>query len=685
MRQKNTLALALPLSLSLSLLFAPSLAASQTCDEQFARVQNVLSAREQKALDKVRKEAAKYFAANLRLPEDGTAQQLQLILQGESTAVRPITVEEIVLREPQAAQTARGKVVAAYMKIVRTYQRIPDNKELAEALGIKEVELAALLGDGRLFQDLLVVRDQATQKNPRLFDRVVDTRFLDAAAMARTEQIVREAQTLLVTTAVPYTPVSEHMLASLKVLAKKKNAKIVVMPAFMQTTGLDPKLLNDPDIHILVNTTVLNPFLRLDNIKIMPKMLNPDAGLDQYGPRGQSVIVAAPQVRLKTVPTIENDAFPHFVMTTGAITEPIYNTRLPIQGRTDALASDRHNMAVLLVEKSRGNSASAIPGASPTGIYHFRHIHYVDGKGMVDKATLYTPHGSKTAKIEALVLPDIHVGMTDPRFLESIADAVKTLKPDYIVLHDVFNGHSISHHESKNVVDAAVKYPTGQMDLARELRDVSTFINSLLHLNPKLEIRVILSNHDLWLNRWISEGAFMRETHNRALGLELAAAVVRGESPFEVALNRSGLEYPRRVNFVTNGSWTVAGVQLGQHGHQGANGARNSLLTMRRATDKSAFGHSHTTQIIGHTVNVGTGSLLRPGYNGTGPSSWSHSIAAVSDIGVSQVFVAQKGQWWTDGLIGNDPTFFPKGFPKVVPPTDPGLGPQTDQYSRSTR
>lgn len=148
MRQKNTLALALPFSLSLSLLFAPSLAASQTCDEQFARVQNVLSAREQKALDKIRKEAGKYFAANLRLPEDGTAQQLQMILQGETTAVRPITVEEIVLREPQATQTARGKVVAAYMKIVRTYQRIPDNKELAEALGIKEVELAALLGDG---------------------------------------------------------------------------------------------------------------------------------------------------------------------------------------------------------------------------------------------------------------------------------------------------------------------------------------------------------------------------------------------------------------------------------------------------------------------------------------------------------------------------------------------------------
>lgn len=660
-------------------------ASAQTCDDQFQQSLSALSAREQKALDKIRKDAAKYFAANLRLPDDSTTQQLQLILQGESTAVRPITLEEIVLREPQAAQSARGKVVSAYTKIVRTYQRIPDAKELADSLGIKESDINALLGEGRLFQDLLAVRDLATQKNPRLFDKVVDTRFLDKAALQRTEQIVREAQTLLVTTAVPYTPVSEHMLASLKVLAKKKNAKIVVLPAFMQTTGLDPKLLNDPDIHILVNTTILNPFLRIDNIKIMPKMLNPDAGLDQYGPRGQSVIVAAPQVRLKTVPTIENDAFPHFVMTTGAITEPIYNTRLPIQGRTDALAADRHNMAVLLVEKSRGNSASAIPGATPTGIYHFRHIHYVEGKGMVDKATLYTPQGHQAARIEALVLPDIHVGMTDPRFLESIADAVKKLKPEYIVLHDVFNGHSISHHDAKKTVDAAAKFSTGSLDLARELRDVATFINSLLRLDPKLEVRVILSNHDLWLNRWISEGAFMRDVHNQALGIELAAAHVRGEPVFETALNRSGLEYPKRVNFVTNGSWTVAGVQLGQHGHQGANGARNSLLTMRRATDKTAFGHSHTTQILGHIVNVGTGSLLRPGYNGTGPSSWSHSIAAISEIGVSQVFVAQKGQWWTDANIGNDPTFFPAGFPKVVPPTDPNLGIQIDQYSRSTR
>jgi len=653
------------------------------CEAQFITLPEVISAREQKAIDRLRKETAKYFQANLKLPEDTTAKQLEQILQGEVTALKPLTVEEIVAREPAVANLVRGKIVSAYLKFVRIYQRTPSNKELGEQLELKEMEVSALLGEKRLFLDLADVKAAAVKKNPRAFDKVVEATFFDAKAMARTVEVIQEAQTLLITTAVPFTPVSEHMLATLKTIAKKKNAKIVVLPAFMQTTGLDPKLLNDPDIHILVNTTVLNPFLRIDNIKIMPKMVNPDASLDQYGPRGQSVIVAAPQVRLKTVPTLDNDSFPHFVMTTGAITQPIYNSRVPIQGRQDALAADRHNMAVLLIEKSRGDLSDALPiGAPMTGFFHFRHIHYVEGKGMVDKGTLYTPEGTGAAQVRALVLSDSHIGMAEPMFIMKIVEAVKALKPDRIALHDVFNGHSISHHEAKNVLSATAKVASGKHDLARELKDVATFVNSLLRLDPKLEIRIVLSNHDLWINKWLDTGEFMKDPHNRALGVELAAAVVRGESPFEYGLSKFGLEYPKRVTFVTGGTWNEAGVQLGQHGHQGANGARNSMLTMKRATDKSVFGHTHTTQILGHTVNVGTGSYLRPGYTGTGASSWSHSIAAVNDLGVTQVFVLRNGEWWTGQKVGNDPTFFPQGFPKVIPPTDPSLGPQIDQYSQ---
>lgn len=671
---------------TLALTASPSGAIASDCEAQFKSVNEVPSIREQKALDRLRKEAAKYFQATLKLPEDSTSKQLELILQGTTTAVKPITIEEIVAREPHAANVARGKVVSGFLQFVRNYQRVPSTKELGQQLDLNETEMTALIGEGRLFTDLHGLKAQALKRNPRALDRVVDETHLNAAAMAKTVDITQTNQTLLITTAVPYTPVSDHMLATLKTMAKEKNAKIVVMPAFMQTTGLDPKLLNDPDIHILVNTTALNSLLRIDAIKIMPKLKNPESALDEYGIRGQSVIVAAPQVRMKPVPTIENDDFPHFVMVTGAITLPIYNSRIPIQGRQDALASDRHNMAVLLIEKTRGALEGPIPGVnSMTGFFHYRHIHYVDGKGMVDKDTLYTPEGTAKANIGAVVLPDVHVGMTEPMFLLRIVEAVKKLKPKRVALHDVFNGHSISHHESKNLLSASQKYIDGKLDLGRELADVATFINSLLRLDPQLEVRIILSNHDMWIHKWLENFAYKDEAHNRALGIELADAVRRGHSAFEYGLKKFGLEYPKRVTFVTEGKWDESGVQLGQHGHQGANGARNSMLTAKKAAGKIVFGHTHKTEIMNHAVNVGTGSVLRPGYTGTGPSSWSHSIAAVNDLGVTQVFVLQKGEWWTDKTVGNDPTFFPQGYPKVIPPTDPSLGPQIDQYSQGKR
>lgn len=657
--------------------------ASAECEAQFKTVTEAPSAREQKALDRLRKEAAKYFQATLKLPEDSTSKQLELILQGTATSAKPITIEEIVAREPHAANVARGKVVSGYLQFVRNYQRVPSTKELGQQLDLNETEMTALIGEGRLFTDLHGLKAQALKRNPRALDRVVDETHLNAAAMAKTVEVIQNDQAFLIATAVPYTPVSDHMLATLKTMAKLKKAKIIVLPAFMQTTGLDPKLLNDPDIHILVNTTILNSLLRIDAIKIMPKIKNPEAGLDEYGERGQSVIVAAPQVRMKPVPTIENDDFPHFVMSTGAITLPIYNSRIPIQGRQDALASDRHNMAVLLIEKTRGALEAPIPGVnSMTGFFHYRHIHYVDGKGMVDKDKLYTPEGTTKANIGAVVLPDVHVGMTEPMFLLRIVEAVKKLKPKRVALHDVFNGHSISHHESKNLLSASQKYIDGKLDLGRELADVATFINSLLRLDPQLEVRIILSNHDMWIHKWLENFAYKDEAHNRALGIELADAVRRGESAFEYGLRKFGLEYPKRVTFVTEGKWDESGVQLGQHGHQGANGARNSMLTAKKAAGKIVFGHTHKTEILNHAVNVGTGSVLRPGYTGTGPSSWSHSIAAVNDLGVTQVFVLQKGEWWTGEKVGNDPTFFPQGYPKVIPPTDPSLGPQIDQYSQ---
>lgn len=667
------------LLLSLFTATSPAHAArGKACASVFSVETAKPSAQDLELRDKARKQLAKIFRVTLTIPSDLAAQ----VALAESMG--PVTLEELIKYEPYAAEVVRNRVISEYVRYARKFQREPKPTDIAADLALSEAQLLALLGENRIFADWNEVDAAARRKTPSAFRAVVEDRFTSREALARIEKVIEESPALLITTAVAFTPVSEHAIESLKAMAREKKAAIIVLPAFMQTTGLSPRLLDDPDIHILVNTTLASKYLAIANIKLMPKMQNPLARMEQYGPRGQSIIVATPQIRLKSVPTIHNDDRPHVVMGTGAISDNIYNSIHPIQGRTDFLASDerRHNMGALLLEKSRGSTGSYLPkGVVQTGFHHFRHTHYVKGRGFVDKTTLYTPDGSRPTEIEALILPDIHVGMTDPLFLTKVTDAIRTLRPKRIIIHDVFNGHSISHHEAKNMLSAARNYVDGKLDLKREIEDVVTFINSLLSLDPKLEVAIIRSNHDDWIHRWLNTGEFMKETHNRAIGIQLAAAFNRGEDPFEFAMREYGLEYPKRVEFVTQGSFVKAGVELGQHGHQGANGGPNSTNTMKTSTDKSVNGHVHYSEIDGHTVVVGTGSLLRPGYTGVGASSWNHSIAAVSEPGVTQLFILQRGEWWGKEEVAPDSRFFAQGYPHVVPLTDSALGQSIDQWS----
>jgi hypothetical protein len=52
--------------------------------------------------------------------------------------------------------------------------------------------------------------------------------------------------------------------------------------------------------------------------------------------------------------------------------------------------------------------------------------------------------------IAAVVLGDIHYGHHDQRVLDTTMGLLDILKPKHVILHDVFDGNSISHHEMKD-------------------------------------------------------------------------------------------------------------------------------------------------------------------------------------------------------------------------------------------
>lgn len=666
----------LALGLILIALTTSESAMARTCDVLFLSLTHSESKEDRARL----KDAAKYLRANLRLPE---AQAGDLIANAElGEVIRPLTVAEVLAADPISAEAARNKILNAYVAVTKSLGRTALARELAETLELKVEELDRLMGPGALYRDMEALRDQAMKKKPKAFERVIDTTVFTPE---RTENLVKAIKTrsrLIVTTAVAGSPVNKDFFAALTRAAREMDAEILVFPANMQTSGLDPILLETPGVHILTNSIQLTPGLALNNIKITAKQINPLMGLNRLGPRGQSQIVGSPKLHTRTVPTIDNEINPHFLMTTGAVTEPIYNGKLYIQERTNAIAAQDHVMGALILEKTQGSIETALPGdPGLTGFFHFRHVEYVrEAKGFTDIGKFYRADGVVNSEILALALPDVHVGVTDPNFVQSLRSVIKTLRPRRIALHDLFNGHSISHHERLKLINNAMKYKQGTLDLEAELKSVVVFLNSILSVDPKLELRVVLSNHDLWLNRWLNDGAFMNEPHNRALGLELASVMVRGESPLEYALGKYGLEYPKRVVLLQSGSWKEAGVELAQHGHVGANGAKGSLNSMAIATDRSVFGHTHTNQRTKHSVNIGTATELRQDYNRDGASSWSHSFASISSHGEIQVFVLRYGEWWRS-KAADTKHFFVRDFPIVEPNNDPSVGQQVDPYS----
>lgn len=607
--------------------------------------------------------------------------------------------EEAAAAHEERTQLKRV-LVGEYARFVRLHLREPTFAQLAERIGQSEESTRDLFGPGGIFKDTSEVRSEILRKNPRAFDRVVDGQFLSAEYLNRIERVLKSASGYLITSAAPYTPIHEEAWADLKALSKAKGYPIFIRPAMNQTTGLDPKILNDPEVLILLTDVELSPELKISSLAVMTKMLNPFASLKEYGARGQSLIIASPQRRLETVPTIDNDANPHTLMTTTSITEPIYNGVHAIQNRTGELAKDRHRIGAVIVEKTLGQSTGHFPevaSAMGSGLFLTRFTEFVRGAGFIDGRNAYSATRPKRRlKTKAIAVPDIHFGDTDPLFLQTLGESIRYFDPGYILLHDFFNGHSVNHHEEGKLFSRIESLKKGRLDLRQELEKAAVHLSGLLKQTPSLRIRIVQSNHDDWVNRWLERGEFMKDTRNAEIGIELAGYKVKGKQPLVEVLRR--MMTPQdfaRIDFVSSGNFKELGIQVGQHGHQGLNGARGSPKAFRTASGASVTGHVHYSWIDRDTVSVGTGSLLRPGYTGTGASNWSHSIAVITDHDSSipnqkggvQLLIMRDGRFFADlspktASHGTpEETFFHPGYPKIEPPVDPSLGIAVDQWS----
>jgi hypothetical protein len=646
-----------------------------------------LSEREIKASIRYRAQVAREFRTSLRLPVLDATQKIALAMQGDMTALTPVTLKDIVLNEPQSTAVARNKMLTAYVKLVKQFGRPVTESELADSLFLKVEELRPLFGEGLLFADMAALKKEAQQRKPEAFKKFIDLEFFTPARQQALIEAVTNRQRLFVTTAVAKTRVHKDFFNSLLRARDEMDAEILIFAANMEVAFLDPILLNTPGVHIITESILLNPDIRLNNIKIVAKQINPLMGLARIFERGQSQIVGSPKLHFDTVATVRNEYRHHFMSTTAAITEANYNGSHYIQDRTNAIAKEDHVIGAILLEKSMGETNLALPeDAQRSGFYHMRHVTYSEEhRGFADLNRFYPVEGSsRRIQVPILPFPDLHIGELSEKVARSLIATLKFFGVEYLIAHDFFNGHSVSKHDRDKAVSSTVAFNKGRLSLEDELRSGVAVLNAILSSNPKLKILVPEANHNDWLTRYLQDGQFMKEKHNQALGAELYDYLVnrRGEdSVLMYAYKKFGLEQPKRVVFLEENSFYASAFELAQHGHQGANGARGSMNSMIQAADNLAFGHTHKTQRRKNTMNIATSTDLRVDYSRWGASSWSNSLAAISDYG-AQLLLWTQGELFATEKVQPGLSFFPPGYPKAIPNGDPNDGMQVDQHSR---
>lgn len=552
-------------------------------------------------------------------------------------------ISTILNEKPESYERLRKVFAKEYARIAKEVGIAPNQEQLIQQLNGGKALESFLFGKKALFASFEELDSYSREISEKSFKDVIDRIFLDPERQAALISAVKSRKRLILTTAVAGAPVNEDFLEALKQYAKAKDAEILVFPANMQTAGLAPVLSTADRVHVITHSMSLTPTFGINKIKLLAKHILPLRGLDFIGPRGQSLIVGSPKMHVRTIATVNNSERPHMMFTTGAITDPFYAGRKYIQGRTDEKATHGHAMGALILEWD-----------DEAADYRARHIEYIRDKGFMDREKFYTSHGVESARIEALVLGDVHAGETDGKLWNTLPAVVKTLKPKRTVLHDLFNGASINPHEANKLMTLAEKAEKNELILEEELKLAKQKLIALRAMDPDMEILVVPSNHDLWLEKWLQSGEFMKDSRNRLFGIKLAGCVAAKRYALEYAMvELLGLNDPK-IRFLKVGEHYRVGpagdeVELGLHGHVGASGAKASMASIAKATDRAVYGHTHTYSRENETVNVGTITDLDPSYTRDGFKAWVQSIAAVGENGEIQVHVFKNGAWWATG------------------------------------
>lgn len=438
---------------------------------------------------------------------------------------------------------------------------------------------------------------------------------------------------VIITWAQAKTPIHEQLWENIKAYAKELNAEIVVIPG----TYLNPNSEYSKQVErewawdsrlseylYATECVVHNHLITIADTDIVPTAKRPLASFHSVtGIEG--CVIGHPRQQMDIVPTPKKSRR-KFMFTTGSITVPNYR-----KARAGKESFSHHKMGFLFVEHLNKNNYTA------------RHIHAEDDGSFQD--LLFRVENGKLAKKkerwEAMIFGDTHLSKEDRVLLKESKRLIKISKCKTTVWHDLMDGYSINHHQSKDYVEQVVKAKKGLNRLSGEIELNMDFINEWKDTN----MVIIPSNHPEWLDKWVRFNQGVKDTVNAPLFNKFQNVLFNEEAPKGLYAYLIEERFGDEVLCLDrDDSYQICGIELNNHGDLGANGAKGTPRTFAKLNTPIVSGDKHFPYTLDNAYGVGLSAVLDHEYN-RGLSSWAQSNGIILSNGRYQHLLYFDGKF----------------------------------------
>ena len=361
----------------------------------------------------------------------------------------------------------------------------------------------------------------------------------------------------------------------------------------------------------------------LSDVKIQPTTSVPTTGLN--GITGlESCIIGHPRVQMKSLPVVET--YPNkLLITTGAITVPNYtDTSVGKKGKF------HHQMGFVIVELDGKNFHIRQVTADREGNFYDLIYCLKDGELCICKDG-----------VPAIIFGDLHLHEENKIAVKTSFKMAEMLKPKKIFLHDLANGHSVSHHEQRDPFILLKREEDGSWRLQKELDNLEKWFSKY----RQYDFISVQSNHNEFIDRWLRSEDW-RKVKNKKLYLEFANVVAQGLAPKGIIAYYLKDKVGNLQSLALDESYNILGWELGIHAHVGVHGSKSSPTQLKNLPVKTVTGHSHVPNRIDGSLTVGTLTNLRLDYN-KGASGWMASNVVIYPNGKAQHINIINGKFTT--------------------------------------